>query len=244
MAEGAKFVIIRKLLKTLGLSEEAINDVVEWIEDLLSGKNDKKELTEIPYKLRDDFLSPAERSFYLVVRECVSKWADVCPKVNLGDVFFASCQNFGEKQSYTNKINRKHVDFLICDKKTAKPLLGIELDDKSHDKKQRLERDTFVEKVFEKAGLPLERIPVQHAYNPTELNARFQKFASIIVETISESSNIQQDAEEKKQADPICPNCGAEMKLRSAKTGNNRGKKFWGCLNFPKCRSILPYEKY
>ena len=31
--------------------------------------------------------------------------------------------------TYWNKINRKHVDFLICDDETLKPLVGIELDD-------------------------------------------------------------------------------------------------------------------
>jgi hypothetical protein len=160
MSEGTKFVIIRKLLKALGLSDESVDDVIQWIEDLLSGDG-KKELSDYPYKLRDDFLSPAEKSFYLTLKNCVSEWADVCPKVNLGDVFYATCKNFGERQSYTNKINRKHEDFLLCDKKTALPLLGIELDDKSHDKTKRQERDHFVETVFKKAGLPLERVTVK-----------------------------------------------------------------------------------
>ena len=47
----------------------------------------------------------------------MSDWADVCPKVNLGDVFYATCKEFGDRQSYTNKINRKHIDFLLCDKR-------------------------------------------------------------------------------------------------------------------------------
>ncbi len=33
MAEGAKYIVIRKLLKALGLPEEAIEDVIEWIEE-------------------------------------------------------------------------------------------------------------------------------------------------------------------------------------------------------------------
>jgi hypothetical protein len=233
MSEGTKFVIIRKLLKALGLSDESVDDVIQWIEDLLSG-NGKKELTDYPYKLRDDFLSPAERSFYLTLKSCVSEWADVCPKVNLGDVFYATCKNFGERQSYTNKISRKHVDFLLCDKKTALPLLGIELDDKSHDQIKRQIRDQFVETVFQKANLPLERINVRMSYNPNELSERLSDIAHIEKEE-SDSISVSENK-------PLCPKCSGEMILRTARNGQNKGEKFWGCSNFPKCRAVLSLE--
>ena len=243
MSESTKFVIIRKLLKTLGLSDDSIDDVIQWIEDLLSGR-ERKELTDYPFKLRDDFLSPAERSFYLTLQGCISDWADVCPKVNLGDVFYATCKNFGERQSYTNKISRKHVDFLICDKKTAVPLLGIELDDKSHDQSRRQERDQFVENVFKVAGLPLERIGVRMSYNPKELSARLAEVANIQRRNAEMPEVMQKDLEIKSNIEirPLCPKCSAEMILRIAKSGQNQGQKFWGCSSFPKCRSVLPFE--
>jgi restriction system protein len=34
----------------------------------------------------------------------------------------------------------------------------------------------------------------------------------------------------------VCPQCGAELVLRTAQRGPNPGKKFWGCSSFPKCR--------
>ena len=250
MAEGKKFVIITKIMRALGLTEEAINDIIEWIEDLLSNKKSKKEeIAELPYRMRDDFLSPAEQSFYFVLKNNVSEWADVCPKVNLGDVFFATCKNFGQRQSYTNKINRKHVDFLLCDLKTAKPILGIELDDKSHNQKKRQDRDEFVEKVFEKAMLPLERFPVQRSYNKNEIIKKLKKAAEIQNEPI----NVPNEDESKKIIDktpqatekdsPTCPKCSAEMTLRTAKSGKNKGNQFWGCKNYPKCKTIIPYNK-
>ena len=36
----------------------------------------------------------------------------------------------------------------------------------------------------------------------------------------------------------ICPDCGGELILRTAKFGNYAGKKFYGCSNFPKCKYI------
>ncbi len=41
---------------------------------------------------------------------------------------------------------------------------------------------------------------------------------------------------------PTCPRCGIKMKLRSAQKGKNIGNQFWGCVNYPKCRSTLVYK--
>lgn len=35
-----------------------------------------------------------------------------------------------------------------------------------------------------------------------------------------------------------CPKCGNEMVLRTTKSGANAGKQFWGCTQFPKCRTV------
>ncbi len=85
---------------------------------------------ELPYRLRDDFLSPAEFSFYKVFSSIYGTRLTVQSKVRLADVFFVSRPN--ENYNYFNRIAQKHLDFLICDSVTMKPLLGVELDDASH----------------------------------------------------------------------------------------------------------------
>jgi restriction system protein len=40
----------------------------------------------------------------------------------------------------------------------------------------------------------------------------------------------------------LCPKCGGEMVMRTAKKGPNPGQKFWGCSNFPRCRYTKPIE--
>jgi len=42
---------------------------------------------------------------------------------------------------------------------------------------------------------------------------------------------------------PTCPSCGIKMVLRTSKKGQNIGSKFWGCKNFPRCRSTLKLKK-
>jgi hypothetical protein len=34
----------------------------------------------------------------------------------------------------------------------------------------------------------------------------------------------------------LCPRCGSNLELKTAKKGKNAGKNFWGCEDFPKCR--------
>ncbi len=38
---------------------------------------------------------------------------------------------------------------------------------------------------------------------------------------------------------PLCPLCASSMKIRTAKSGEHVGRKFWGCSTYPKCRGIV-----
>lgn len=54
-------------------------------------------------------------------------------------------------KAYFWKIQAKHVDFVLCDYKLVAKYI-IELDDTSHDRKDRKERDNFVDEVVESVG--------------------------------------------------------------------------------------------
>ena len=97
----------------------------------------------LSFRLRDDFLSPAELSFYRVLASALRDQAVVCCKVNLADLFYVARPN--ENRGLKNKIDRKQVDFLVCDPKTMQPRCGIELDDSSH---SRRDRDELVNHIF------------------------------------------------------------------------------------------------
>ena len=59
------------------------------------------------------------------------------------------------------------------------PIVGIELDDQSHQRPDRRDRDGFVDQVFENANLPLVHIKVQHTYNTNELLQKLEKYIVI-----------------------------------------------------------------
>jgi hypothetical protein len=237
MSNKEKFGLLRKILRALGLSPEAVDELVQRVVDLLSdGKQEPKEATQFPYFLRDNFLSPAEHSLYLLLLQAVGDWAMVCPKVNLSDLFYAKSKDYSEYRIYTNKIDRKHIDFLLCDPKTVKPILGIELDDESHKRADRKERDRFVEHVFTAAKLPLARIPVRRTYNVGELRIILREKAGLNGE---QPEILEAQPEPEPAAAPTCPKCNGQMVLRTAKRGPRQGKQFWGCVNYPRCRGIV-----
>ena len=133
MTSENKFGLLRRLLRTLGLSQQAADDVVNFIVDLLAGEP-KAASSAIPsplfpYHLREDFLSAAELNFFTTLQSAIGQKAVVCAKVALGDVFRVKKDDPSRFRIYTNKIDRKHVDFLLCDPVTMRPIAGIELDD-------------------------------------------------------------------------------------------------------------------
>lgn len=191
----------------------------------------------LPYCRRDDFLSAAELSFYRALVSVAGGRAVACPKVNLADIFFVMKPN--ENQAYRNKIDRKHVDFLLCSPQTMRPLLGVELDDKSHQRADRQARDEFVNQVFETAGLPLLHVRAQASYNVAELSAALSPhlMAADTAAAPSAPTMVSPTA-----GPPTCPKCGIAMVLRTASRGERIGESFYGCSNYPRCRETVTME--
>lgn len=79
-----------------------------------------------------------------------------------------------EYYRYLNKIQSKHVDFLLCDRENIKPLLAIELDDSSHLHPSRIERDNFIDKIFENAKLPILHIKYSKGYDREKLGQQIK----------------------------------------------------------------------
>lgn len=190
-----------------------------------------KELITYPYHVRDDFLSFAELSFYQVLKSMMKEYFVICPQVSLAELFFVDHPNIN--RAAMARIIQKRVDFVICDPATMKPRFAIELDDNSHLRAHRMERDEFVEQVFSAANLPLVRIPAQAAYDTRILAAKFK--AALSGETNIQSAPKGIPLQAGEPSPNYCPRCGARLAIRVASQGANQGKQFLGCSNYPKC---------
>jgi hypothetical protein len=100
-------------------------------------------------------LTPTEVSFHGVLQSLSDGRCHIVCKPRLAD-FLQHVSGAGA----FNKISQKHVDFLVCRPGDWMPMLGIELDDHTHQRKEVKERDMFVNAVFAQVGIPLVRIHV------------------------------------------------------------------------------------
>ena len=123
---------------------------------------------KLPYRKKDYLLTVTERSFYEVLRSIAGDELEVFAKVRLLDLVYLP-KGTDTRQSHTNRVMSKHVDFLLCERQNVSPLLVIELDDSSHERDDRAERDAFVDEALGAAGLPILHITAKHSYIPKEL---------------------------------------------------------------------------
>jgi len=136
---------------------------------LLSFLRDKKKDNQIfsYYELSETVLTKAEIKFYASLKKVVGEKYLILMKTRLADIF--RTKNGSGYYAALNKITQKHVDFLLCEPDNFEPVMGIELDDSSHKRRDRKERDVFVNRLFEQAELKLMRVPLSSQYPAEQL---------------------------------------------------------------------------
>jgi very-short-patch-repair endonuclease len=140
------------------------------------GSDDTGPLPKVDhYYLKKSLFSPAERSFAGVLESLDLEYAAFAWKVRLADIFgVKKGLERGDRQRAQNRINSKHVDFLLVQKTDGRPLLGIELDDSSHEEEERVARDSFVDAVFSSGALPILHVQAKAAYDPREIRRQIE----------------------------------------------------------------------
>ena len=118
------------------------------------------------YFRKEFILTPAEKKFYDVLVDAVGDDVAVFGQCRVADLIHVdSKKHFGA----FNKIKSKHVDFVLMEKSDGALLCAIELDDKSHRRKDRIKRDEFLDDIFKQVGLPLFRFKVRSGYTKQDI---------------------------------------------------------------------------
>lgn len=131
----------------------------------------KKKKTLYQYKKKDFLITRAEHEFFDILVELFGSEYYIFTQVHLPTILEHKVNDQNWRGAFSH-INGKSVDFVICDKKYIKPLLAIELDDKSHERLDRIERDSEVERVLQEAGMPLLRIDNKGSFDKEDIKKR------------------------------------------------------------------------
>lgn len=209
------------------------------------------------FESRDILFTPAERSFLGVIEQALDGRYRVFGKVRLGDLVKpAQGLDAGRRTAAQNRINQKHVDFVVCTANKLAVVGVLELDDQSHRRGDRSRRDEFVDQALAMAGIPVLRFSAQIGYVVQDVRARLTEMlagskpivvsvtekdigqANPVLDAIIESIPVHTDI-----GSPLCPTCSAAMVRRRAVKGSNAGASFWACSTFPRCRQVVEVEE-
>lgn len=126
------------------------------------------EYTIIPnYKVKENFITDNELKLYKVLKKVAYELKfDLFTQVALNRIL--EVNNRRKQQQLRNRIDKKSIDFVLYDEKTKKIVCCIELDDSTHEREERIERDLFLDKSCKNA-IKLIRIKVQKYYDYNEI---------------------------------------------------------------------------
>lgn len=148
--------------------------IITVLEKKLNNVNTENQKIEInnyneKYEKVDYLLTKNELKFYKILKQVTNK---------LGYSLFCQVALYEiiKSKNYKdfNKIKSKSIDFVIT-QENCKILLCIELDDISHERNKRIERDNFINQLFKDLNIKLLRIPVQNFYNMEELENKIKE---------------------------------------------------------------------
>ena len=108
------------------------------------------------YFAKNSIMTQAEGEFFKRINSVVSERYLVFPQVHLSALLDHRVKGQDWRIAFRH-INGKSVDFVLCEKITLQPVYALELDDFTHNRRDRTERDAEVERVFKEARLPLVR---------------------------------------------------------------------------------------
>lgn len=134
----------------------AVNDNIDNNEDL---QEIKSEDTFLPY-VKKNLMTKNEWYFYKQLKPVADKlnYSILC-KVRVADlVDIEKGLDKSQWQTAFNRINKKHIDFVLCKPENLYPELLIELDDSTHKSDKVAKRDEFIEKLYGKTGYKLLRV--------------------------------------------------------------------------------------
>jgi hypothetical protein len=207
---------------------------------------------------RGALFTTAERSFLGVLEQVIDDRYRVFGKVRLGDIVKpAKGLSKSRRTTALNKINQKHVDFVLCSATDLAVIGVIELDDQSHTREDRTERDVFVDRSLRDAKIAVARFSAKKGYAIQEVRAKLVEQFNLATKPLAPTTATQdispvtgirlatnaQICSQPEAVVPTCQKCSAVMVKRQAKSGANAGRFFWACSTYPKCRQVVPIEE-
>ena len=140
------FFVITKRKEEESAQEESTQEEQVW------------QHTDVFQKKTFLFDSVSEFKFFKVLVELFGDKYYIFPQINLSHLVEPKGKSFYQHRKNRSRIEKKSVDFVLCDKERVVPCLVIELDGPTHARESRVKRDIFVNELMKNIEMPLLRI--------------------------------------------------------------------------------------
>ena len=140
---------------------------IKQAEDSNENNNQIKKL-QYKYYAKSYVMTSRENECFKILNEVFSSKWFVIPQVHLSALLDYKVKGQNWNAAFRH-INGKSVDFVLIGKESFKVICAIELDDSTHNKPERKERDVEIERIFNQARIPLARISKFESMTKPEL---------------------------------------------------------------------------
>lgn len=147
--------------------------ILEKIVNNKTNNETKENPTNLSNYIKKDYvMTQTELIFYRELKKVTDKLElSIFPQVNLERIINVKDNNKADR----NRIKSRSIDYTIVNNKNCKIVCCIELDDYTHNYKNRTERDNFINELFDNVGIKLHRIKVNNYYNLEELENKLKE---------------------------------------------------------------------
>lgn len=148
------------------INSVSVTEEIKPLPEITFEEEEEEKEVYLPYKKKSFLLTKAEYNFDKILRKVVQDNYYIGRQVPLSSIVEVT----SSYKPYRSKIDKKTLDFVLFNKAGYTPHLVIELDDSSHLRIDRIERDRFVESVLRKAGIKLVRIKNSYEYHIEQIS--------------------------------------------------------------------------
>lgn len=170
MGEGIKYILTLSLIVIFLLGNILFFKWVSKIKLVPDSDENKDQIKKAQYRYyaKPFVMTSRENECFKILNEIFSSKWFVMPQVHLSALLDYRVKGQNWNAAFRH-INGKSVDFVLIGKESYRVICAIELDDSTHNKPERKERDVEIERIFNQAKIPLARISKFEAMTKAEL---------------------------------------------------------------------------
>lgn len=128
----------------------------------------KKNGKTVKYSVKSSLMTPTEKEYFRAIEAAVGDRYIVLPQINLASVIDKTGEGFRSELF-------RNVDFGIFDYDYS-PVLLVEINDNTHFRKDRAERDEKVSTILKKARMPLVTFWTKDGLSQSEITRTLAKY--------------------------------------------------------------------